>query len=851
MKKNFTLIMLAALLALLGCTKIEHLEPSELAEDTISFGTSFSNNPMTRAGIVSTGTLGVDGFGVNAYYTRTTPFSGGAELNYMVNTKVTYNQEKYAWTYTPVKYWPNNSEEMISFFAYGPYSYNPGDNNITQNATSLNFTVTNDVKSQVDLVYNTNYTGTIDAKKQATNEAIHFIFDHALSRVSFTVEAAVDETTNGDNLLDGNTRINIKKVALINDLYDAAAPVQAGPFYTGGTLSLLSEDSDNPWTATSGAQGFLFTAADHFYHTVKDKCAESGDEIDVIQLTRFNASKPQRVLNEESYLMIIPQEATFKIYIEYDVISGIYENGSGEIIDESAITNKITSKDALTVNFEKGKAYNFNLVLGMTSAKFDVDEVTAWDESEGSQDEWLPENSDGEPESAFEYSAGKIQIANSTDLAKARDLINSGAKYYINGTGDGVITVTDAVTTALTRAGETPTTYEYAAGDYLQVGNIDLSGHPNWIPIGNTYSNNFKGTYHVAKDGSDYYTIDGLTIYDEESSSSLGLFGYFEYNEAEIANINMTNVSIYAPNATAAAVVGSAASEEIYYCNVLSGTINAKIAAGIAGNASNLKIENCTNAATITGSNYASGITTYAGFPVKYCVNTGDITAQGHAAGISTGANKADYCSNSGDVSSTNNTAGGILGSPNSVDATIYGCYNTGNITAGTYAGGIIGSCYNNIDIKGCYHAEGAISGGSASGGIIGEIKTSGSNWSDTDTQNITSCYSTPTSASNYGGLIGEIEEPTAAPNGVTPILAITVSDCYYSGADKGVYIHYDGMSDYATKFIDGTHLWFGTGTPIITLLNSHLDSGFEATFEENGTDNTSSAIHPLILKMK
>jgi len=42
------------------------------------------------------------------------------------------------------------------------------------------------------------------------------------------------------------------------------------------------------------------------------------------------------------------------------------------------VENRITSADAITsINFEQGKQYNINMILGMTTVKFDV-EVADW-----------------------------------------------------------------------------------------------------------------------------------------------------------------------------------------------------------------------------------------------------------------------------------------------------------------------------------------------------------------------------------------------------------------------------------------------------------------------------------------
>ena len=410
-----TLMALAAALAFAGCSEDDllNVDNNQIQEENaVSFGTYVGDNAQTRASVIDTDILGVKGFGVNAWYTKAEEYSStGTFDEFMANTKVTFNPDKGdngTWTYSPVKYWPNNKFtdndgntrfEMVSFFAYGPYAKEPGASNITLNekGDALTFEVKNEVKEQVDLIYNTNYDGTVNQSKPAVGTKINFKFDHALSRVSFTVEAAVDEATNGDNLLDGNSRINIKKVALVDATtgYVAEAQSQSGPFYSKGTLSLLKPESDDDsvWSETEGNQGFVFNATEHFAHIKQDVDAtDKTTTVDVMQLTRFNASEPQPLLNEDSYLMIIPQtDAEFKIYIEYDVIT-VGEDGTE---DASMIANRITSDEALKVTFEKGKAYNFNLVLGMTSVKFEA-EVSEWDDDHENydQEDWLPENTD-------------------------------------------------------------------------------------------------------------------------------------------------------------------------------------------------------------------------------------------------------------------------------------------------------------------------------------------------------------------------------------------------------------------------------------------------------------------------
>lgn len=70
------------------------------------------------------------GFGVFGYYTSNGEYDvNNSTPNFMYNQKVTYSSSAAAWTYEPVKYWPNEfgdaavSDDLdkLSFFAYAPY----------------------------------------------------------------------------------------------------------------------------------------------------------------------------------------------------------------------------------------------------------------------------------------------------------------------------------------------------------------------------------------------------------------------------------------------------------------------------------------------------------------------------------------------------------------------------------------------------------------------------------------------------------------------------------------------------------------------------------------------------------
>jgi hypothetical protein len=84
-----------------------------------------------------------------------------------------------------------------------------------------------------------------------------------------------------------------------------------------------------------------------------------------------NATNANKLNTDNSYVMIIPQNASFYVYVEYDVIT-VDSNLTG---GESKVTNHISTPVA--INFVSGKSYKLNLQLGMTSVKVDAD-VANW-----------------------------------------------------------------------------------------------------------------------------------------------------------------------------------------------------------------------------------------------------------------------------------------------------------------------------------------------------------------------------------------------------------------------------------------------------------------------------------------
>ena len=115
--KLFTLAALALLAV--ACNR-EAISPDmEQRDEVIDFSAFFAQD-ATKAVGEKTSLVAADTMGVFACYTGAVKYDlSSVSPDFMYNQKVTYDGSN--WAYSPVKYWPNNSNEYISFFSYYPY----------------------------------------------------------------------------------------------------------------------------------------------------------------------------------------------------------------------------------------------------------------------------------------------------------------------------------------------------------------------------------------------------------------------------------------------------------------------------------------------------------------------------------------------------------------------------------------------------------------------------------------------------------------------------------------------------------------------------------------------------------
>lgn len=258
-------------------------------------------------------------------------------------------------------------------------------------------------------------------------------------------------------------------------------------------------------------------------------------------------------------------------------------------------------------------------------------------------------------------------------------------------------------------------------GDYVLSNDIDLSGYPNWDPIG-TLANPFTGTF----DGNGH-TISNLTI-NRPAQDNVGLFGVINTTKAKhapgdnsvlsepiVRNLLFTNASVKGRDNVGILTgqhttdVGEGNDHTVtsgnygFLCQniVVVGAVNGRSnVGGLLGKASGpLYAGHGTDIQS--GSNYYPleeiiGIDNI----MSYATVTGTGNNVGGIAGTLS-AVRPNRCSMNENTSGANNV-GGIVG--HLIMAPAQYCYSYGDVnTTGYVAGGIIGYSQNRGNIRHCY----------------------------------------------------------------------------------------------------------------------------------------------------
>jgi len=364
----------------------------------VRFSTYIAQSATTRAtanaplsNITDIVSLHAVGFGVFGYYDDNKPYDSSTDTpNFMYNQQVTWNNT--AWTYSPLKYWPNETggdesedrTDRLSFFAYAPYLNNDPrlffSANNAQGDPTVTYTTPNDLGQCLDVLYATKPDGTspyTDLTKQNVGQNVTFSFHHTMSRLNFNVRAAFDEIAAGNNAKADSTRITVESITLETENSDATAQPL---FFTHGTLNLRTGLWANAANSSAGTPKIVLSD-----NALGPDVRDQGDKR-VYQMLDDNKNVIPGVDNTwrnagNGYITLLPNSSVSTATAPKLKVTIVYYTTSDDprlVLSGGRTRVKSTvSKTLRGFIFERGKAYTINMLIGMTSVKFTV-QVQNW-----------------------------------------------------------------------------------------------------------------------------------------------------------------------------------------------------------------------------------------------------------------------------------------------------------------------------------------------------------------------------------------------------------------------------------------------------------------------------------------
>ena len=425
----------SAALALVACTKNDVISNNEMGTP-LTFGV-YASNAATKAvsatdfGTVTTVSLGnaaKKGFGVFAYYTNNADYTRANVANFMYNQKVIGNGDgsaaATAWTYSPIKYWPNEhgtsaestGVDKLTFLCYAPWVENLTINGATEstvkdadgaaadegitamtgNATAsdavLTFKVPASSLQQIDLLYgvlnaqsvnvDSDNEGTVgnpieNLTKEKTGGKVDIKFKHALAKVAIDIKEVVDAEEGPTSVAPASgspkvTKVVVKEIKLLgNDL----ATLGKLNLYTGAwdDVNAVTEFAVTPLDETA----YAVSAAPTSYPAIAGVDEDGLDEKINLMLIPAQDSEPKdisKITGVEIIYYVCTEDANLQNSV-------------------SVVENHITKDFATAITLSKGKAYGINILLGLTSVKLTAT-VGDWDEVTPATEVDLPKNED-------------------------------------------------------------------------------------------------------------------------------------------------------------------------------------------------------------------------------------------------------------------------------------------------------------------------------------------------------------------------------------------------------------------------------------------------------------------------
>lgn len=368
-------MMAMATLAIAGCAQNEVIDVNPDIHPAVGF--DVYTGVQTKGAETTTTTLKAAdaGFGILGFYTGASNWETAkatAQPNFMYNEKAYYNSS--SWTYDETKYWPSNSNHMITFFAYAPYEATPTTSGNTkgivlsgkmeQGIPFIDFTLkgADQLDKMVDLVV----ADKSDEKYADNSGTVNFKFKHILSKVQFNVKLK--------NALSGSTRIFVKKLEILGSASNANSK-----FYT------KAKYANQHW----GYDNTNIPSADFDVANIMNTATISGVGNYTKEAIEATTDAKSLFKNGE-FLFLIPvndkenpapgdetgttANGEIKVRLTYDAITPDTNNPSKYLVSE---TEALVDLPSGALKLGTAYTYTFNLTLNPVAISVDG-EITNW-----------------------------------------------------------------------------------------------------------------------------------------------------------------------------------------------------------------------------------------------------------------------------------------------------------------------------------------------------------------------------------------------------------------------------------------------------------------------------------------
>ena len=570
MNKEFLTMAAAAMMFAACSNEMDPVSSPDVAQDNAEVSAqtpvlfdAYSGRALTRAGAedaLDNAALAANGFGVFGYYTENELYNDTYKPTFMYNAKVSTT----SWTYSPLKYWPNefggkaqsDDIDRLSFFAYAPYVHVnpstgiPDDANddkargiiaMTRNSSTgdpfvkyaVNFT---DLTKQVDFSWGVAKSGAptaVTGAQQATVEAgspfkdlvkpaadqkIGFEFNHALAQLNVQLDAKVD---GADNVDINNTRIWV----VTFEGFATKGMFNLNQSKVGAVWSDLSGNSISSSSVTifdgrnDGKEG-VSAASNEAPAALNEGIVQAGayavDTYNKITApTATGVTKTAQNLfggDAAASLYVIPNQQNFKVTIVYDVetvdpkLPTYLADG---VTKGSRVQNTISQivKFGDATQLEAGKKYTLKLHLGMSTVKFDA-QVSEWQDANQAEEEVMLPINKGSNEGGLNNSLFAVSASKNVHFTPGN------LQWISTDATKGYWKIADSQYSFLGDANAVPTAT--TTGTKLPVGSVDLFGWGEVEPpfLGSTESRDYQpsisaGDKNLTTDWATKFNITG------------------------------------------------------------------------------------------------------------------------------------------------------------------------------------------------------------------------------------------------------------------------------------------------------------------------------------------------------